>query len=273
MDNPMKVEDLLSRYKLIGLYGKSGVGKDLFTKLFLNSTLRLPAMYVIPGKQIFLDTPLKEDHINLLSNYSEWKHKKFGDIPKQAYANTFGYEREYLETREFKTKIVDKNGTTGVEHFIKYSEGLKKEFGEDIWVNALFRDYEEKVINGNEKWIISDLRFPIELDAITSKNNSLTVKIIREDSPYFGSKDGLLEDFSFQYIIENNGDKKHLLEMVKTFIVKNNLADWSIRRKKDINRLEKSTSPKSLIIYNTLKEREMLKLQTIKIENTDEKNN
>jgi hypothetical protein len=48
--------------------------------------------------------------------------------------------------------------------FIKYAEGVKDVLGEDVWVDALFKDY------NNNNWIITDVRFENEYNFLLQKD-------------------------------------------------------------------------------------------------------
>lgn len=48
--------------------------------------------------------------------------------------------------------------------FIKYAEGIKSVLGENVWIDALFKDY------NNNNWIITDVRFENEYNFLLQKD-------------------------------------------------------------------------------------------------------
>ena len=113
----------------------------------------------------------------------------------------------------------------------------------NVWVNALFADY--KVIDRRTmqdpddsninypNWIITDTRFPNELEAV-KKRNGITIKVIRPDyieNTFTGKKfpvkvhqtlhpsETALDDAKFNYEIINNGSIKELIEKVRSILI------------------------------------------------------
>ena len=101
-----------------------------------------------------------------------------------------------------------------------------------IWVNALFADYKgvERLMNRGENrsyyeedypnWIITDVRFPNEVEAIEN-NGGIVIRIDRKSVSY-GTEftiehdsETVLDDYEFDYVIKNNGSINDLLEEVK----------------------------------------------------------
>ena len=112
----------------------------------------------------------------------------------------------------------------------------------NVWVNALFADYKDVYTGswgqGNHmyekpKWIITDTRFPNELEAV-KKRNGITIKVIRPDyieNTFTGKKfpvkvhqtlhpsETALDDAKFNYEIINNGSIKELIEKVRSILI------------------------------------------------------
>lgn len=86
----------------------------------------------------------------------------------------------------------------------------------NIWVDALLRNYSEEEI-----WIIPDVRFKNEVDAIKDKKGIL-IKITRdlnnEDS--HASEHGLDDYNEYDYVIDNNGDIATLSNKINDLIKK-----------------------------------------------------
>jgi len=120
----------------------------------------------------------------------------------------------------------------------------------NIWVNALFSDYIGKdysackcgYINENctcedttiyPNWIITDVRFPNELDAIEDREGF----VIRVNSNFIDHKNQItrvefdnnhkseiaLDDHNFDDYIDNNGTIEELIKQVKEILIKHKL--------------------------------------------------
>ena len=96
----------------------------------------------------------------------------------------------------------------------------------NIWVNGLFADY-----NASSKWIISDTRFPNEIESI-KQHNGLTIRINRDsflrtgkvfDTDNHESETALDDYQGFDYVIDNNGTIKALKEVVKDILIKEHI--------------------------------------------------
>ena len=108
----------------------------------------------------------------------------------------------------------------------------------NIWVNSVFSDYKrkpkERPINGMvtsnigaayPNWIITDVRFPNEADAIKQRDGI----IIRVNSERCNNNDNhpseiaLDKYMNFDYIISNDGSIEQLIEKVRRILVKQEL--------------------------------------------------
>jgi hypothetical protein len=188
------------------------------------------------------------------TNY--WEIKKFAGKLKQIATLLTGIPVEKFEDQEFKktymsddwcyTKQVyecDENNQDGFMDIpLTYREFLQKLGTEairdglhpDTWVNALFTDYKAENswlnVQLSEKpellypnWIITDMRFPNEYDAV-QKRNGLCVQVIRggdmSTNNAHSSEIGL-DSYRFDYTINNNGSieelREQVLEMLKHF--------------------------------------------------------
>ena len=123
-----------------------------------------------------------------------------------------------MTVREFLQKL----GTEAIR------DGLHK----NAWVNALFADYKYQhtsqagPLECFPNWIITDVRFPNEAKAIKDRGG-IVVRIERMKSADL--KDGpggtqlhpsetSLDDWKFDYIINNNGSLEQLLGATKTLL-------------------------------------------------------
>ena len=224
------------RPNLIGISGKMGSGKDT-----LSFIINYVADNFAPDSIANWDQPVTE---------FTYKNKKYSEKLKYMVCFLIGCTRSDLEDREFKetelgeewwyycnslffdgeTKMVsyseaDDNIKNNTSWYIvkltprKLMQLLGTEAGRqiihpNIWVNALFADYEP-----DSKWIITDVRFPNEAKAIKEKGGIM----IRINRPNFIGKDfdhlseTALDDYDgFDYVIENDSDSvRDLVDIVK----------------------------------------------------------
>jgi hypothetical protein len=97
----------------------------------------------------------------------------------------------------------------------------------NTWVNALFADYNPKYedygIEMKEQfiypnWIISDMRFPNEMEAVKERGG-MTVRVVRPNNPYPSSNhasETSLDDAEFDIEIINDGSLEDLYIKVKS---------------------------------------------------------
>lgn len=163
----------------------------------------------------------------------EWNvHEFVGKGGGSAVLPKYGGEikERQMSVREFLQKL----GTDAVRNVL----------GEDVWVNALFADYNPKprikdiyftnedfindtfTIEGEmaDKWIVTDCRFPNEAHAIKDRGG-IMIRINRmksvslEEGPYLHISERALDDWSFDYEINNNVDGiENLIPKVKEML-------------------------------------------------------
>ena len=94
----------------------------------------------------------------------------------------------------------------------------------NTWVNATFANYHDN------NWIITDVRFPNELEAI-KKHNGITIRINRGLVERTGKmiqepehiSETALDNAEFDYVIENDCTIDDLIEKVKEILIKENI--------------------------------------------------
>lgn len=188
--------------KILGIYANtSGAGKTVVSRLIQNFTLRLPNAYRLGHKQIMgVDQDTQSNSFAVLDNHSSWQMKPLKEIPAQSYAKMFGIDRSLLESREWKNAYNEIYGMKNNDHFIKFAEGNKALFGEDLYADALFRDYDPE----EQKIIIPDVRNKNEMDAIKARGGKM-LRLFRRQTQGAGfSRDGLLEKEWFDFFIDNS---------------------------------------------------------------------
>jgi hypothetical protein len=180
--------------------------------------------------------------------------KKFED---QDFKNTFLDESWNKEIFENKTSL-DKNNNAYNKSIIKPmtiremlqiigTEAMRNNLHPDTWVNALMCDYIPYSVKGSNyeeyesiknNWIITDMRFPNEMQAIKA-NGGITIRVVRpclkcggngyhklscyEQNKKQHPSETALDDAKFDYEIVNDGTIEDLIEKVEGIILHINL--------------------------------------------------
>lgn len=214
----------------------------------------------------------------LLTNKNQSSEiKKFAGKLKQIASILTGISVEKFEDQEFKTTLLDVEWGTvqnvplnsippfadmqfnvmmSVREFLQKlgTEAMREGLHTNVWVNALFADYKAKWIPTGDaieedevslekeypNWIITDMRFPNELEAVIKKGG-ITIRVNRklkigaEDYGYTyvdvkqAVKDGImapehpsetaLDNTTFDYVIDNDGTMEELVKKVRDILV------------------------------------------------------
>jgi dephospho-CoA kinase len=214
---------------IIGINGKIGSGKDTVGNLIKN--------------------------INCENN---WEIKKFATKVKEVATLLTGIPTEKFEDQDFKNTFLDthwnkevfenktsldKNNNAYNKSIVKPmtvremlqiigTDALRNNLHQDVWVNALMCDYIPYSINSGDykkyesNWIITDLRFPNEMQAVKA-NGGITIKVIRpndKDIPLdLHPSETALDDAEFDYEIVNDGTIEDLRDKVEGIILHINL--------------------------------------------------
>jgi hypothetical protein len=154
---------------------------------------------------------------------SHWEIKKWAGKLKQVAELLTGIPVEKFEDQEFKKTNLGKQWNDRINNPIG-TEGLRDGLHTNTWVNALMADYKcvpaDRAPNGWDcnNWIITDTRFPNEAQAIKDADGI----IIRVTRPGIGpvndhpSETGL-NQWNFDYEIQNDGTLENLINSVKIF--------------------------------------------------------
>lgn len=192
---------------LIGISGKMGSGKDEVGE-------------TIQSLSKTKGTSRREDGISL----PVYQIKKFAYKVKEVAALFTGIDVEIFEDQEFKSKplgkewLFDEHTLTGRELLQKIGTEVGRSIHPETWINALFSDYTLElrrvpninggttIADGYPNWIITDVRFPNEADAIRARGGV----VIRVNRPTVvidqHASEISLDDYNkFDYIIENTG--------------------------------------------------------------------
>ena len=252
---------------IIGINGKIGSGKDTIGSIiqYLTSECSNPNSSKHRSYQEFLNkgggyAPRNFDHHYV----SDWEVKKFAGKLKTIASLLTGIPVEKFEDQEFKKTnlgpewarpFYDKYSnvhyeTITVRKFLQLlgTESMRIGLHVNTWVNALFADYTPTDSNWNDSllkhkkedmfypnWIITDMRFPNELEAIKQRDG-ITIRVVRPHgyiNPHTGeykemplsyhSSETALDDAEFDYEILNDGTIEDLIEKVREILIKENI--------------------------------------------------
>lgn len=193
---------------LIGISGKIGSGKDTAAEIIQHLTNPM-------GLDMF-----------------PYEVKKFAGKLKIIASILTGIPVEKFEDQEFKKQYLGEDWDYQIDKFNPIQKmtvrellqklgtnALRDELHTNVWVNALFADYNE-----NSNWLVTDTRFPNEAKAI--KDLGGVVLRIERSTCQLGThpSETALDDYTFDYVIHNNGSKEDLQEELIKFL------DWYYAR-------------------------------------------
>lgn len=212
---------------IISLSGKMGSGKDTVGNII---------HYLLDNKNLDGNQGFNPDY-NYAIGFSKFKTKKFADKLKEIACMLIGCTREQLEDQEFKksflylewgywqTSNIFKQMT--VREFLQKlgTNAMRNGLHENVWVNALMCDYKPEsykridvvyTASSLPNWIITDTRFPNELEAV-KKHDGITIKITRPNcvTADLHPSETALDDVKFDYEIINDGTIQDLVLKVK----------------------------------------------------------
>ena len=147
-----------------------------------------------------------------------WEVKKFAGKLKRIASILTGIPVKRFEDQEFKKSFLGPewgNELMSVRELLQKlgTEAMRDGLHKNTWVNALFTD-----ANSRSKWIITDLRFKNEFEAI-KKRDGVTIRISRDSrSKATHSSEKDLDNANFDYYINNNGSIDDLREEIKLIL-------------------------------------------------------
>lgn len=197
-----------------------------------------------------------------------WQIKKFADKLKEIAALLIGAKREDFESEAFKNSYLPEEWDTSGFHYYNSTwhhrmtvrellqklgtEAIRDNIHKNAWVNALFADYvpEEKNYIGHgdytegemPKWIITDVRFPNEAQAIKDRGGLMfrmdTENMVTKSRAIYSKQDRLLTKSmpthtsetaldnygQWDEVISNLGSLSDLFEQAKYIVEKYKLA-------------------------------------------------
>lgn len=209
---------------IIGLSGYAKSGKDTVAEIIQDLTHEAPEGF---PKELFYG----------------WEIKKFSGKLKVIASILTGIPAFKFEDQDFKTSMLgeewwknygDFYHQTTVRDFLQVlgTDAIRNGLHSNAWVNALMADYHEdekeeridayiKRVSPPCNWIITDVRFPNEAEAIKDRNGV----IIRIDRPGVEPvnahpSETALDNWDFDYRIANASDLVALKQTVEVLLNK-----------------------------------------------------
>lgn len=200
---------------IIGITGKAQSGKDTACRIvqLINTVDYDCACLEGEGEKYILDNV-----DNILPITCMWEKHAFADKLKECASIILGIPRFMFESGEFKESFTslplsNKEGEpmTNREFLQYFGTEVGRSIDKNLWIKALMYSY------GRDKeshWIIPDVRFPNEADAIRNAGGVLW-KIEREGSGAGNHiSEKLIDDIMVDIIIENNLDMKYYIKAI-----------------------------------------------------------
>ena len=197
----------------------------------------------------------KDTVADYLVNFHEFRRESFANTLKDAVSAVFGWDRILLEgrtkeAREWREQVdlwwANRLGLPDLtpRWILQFwgTEVCRKSFHDDIWIASV----ENKLRNSKDNVVISDCRFPNEIQSIKNAGG-LVIRVSRGNEPEWyrsaeivnkgptrnlswASNKAMLENFKvhasetawvgtdFDYILDNNGSIDNLFNQVKNII-------------------------------------------------------
>lgn len=203
---------------------------------------------------------LKETVANLIGckvedlESQEFKRQLLGEEWKQNYRVT-SYDKDAYEklSSEFQVRLghytlgapvhIAEEWIPDVRWLLQTvgTEAMRNNVHQNVWVNALFSNYKKNMQKSSSRedainlkypdWIITDMRFPNEMQAVKNREG-ITVRINRYDlsrgtiqqqkewaQNNAHPSETALDNSEFDYTIDNDGTIEELIEMVKNVLI------------------------------------------------------
>ena len=237
---------------IIGINGKIGSGKDTVGKII---------QYLTYPHDINIQTYLEKEvngqfeikpSVHTIPNF---EIKKFAGKLKQIASLLTGVSVEKFEDQDFKQKHMGFQWQMTYREFLQKlgTDALRDGLHTDVWINALFADYKPESTGYRylyPQWIITDMRFPNELEAVEEREG-ITIRVVRYpktveqsrgpenietvlfdptnhkhmslwkgDLSRLHASEIALDDAKFDYEIINDGTIEDLVEKVREILIK-----------------------------------------------------
>lgn len=194
---------------IIGISGKAGSGKDTVAQIiqFLNFQESFPEIHTT-----FVNRPLPSHKLY----GKKWKIRKFAHAVKEVASLLTRIPVSDFEKSEVKAMSLGEHwGNMTVRDILQKigTDAIRNNVHENAWVNALMSQYHE-----GDNWIITDVRFPNEANAIKERGGVL-IRLNRQSNVLINanhSSETALDDYEgFDFCLDNTGTIDDLIESVK----------------------------------------------------------
>lgn len=233
------VEDYLKIYSKLGTFG-IGYLPDYEIKKFADKLKDIVCMLIGCTRAQLEDREFKETPLGKEWNYYFAKDLSVGLYSSQEYNKLEAVQKSWFQEKQLTPRLLLQ---------LLGTDCGRKIIHPNIWVNALFADYKpsqeylyqkdsaKKLILTYPNWIITDVRFPNEAEAIKSRGgivvrvNRPKPRIITNDvitdiihnTKNFGivehESETALDNYKeFDYVFTNDGSIMDLYEKVKTIL-------------------------------------------------------
>lgn len=215
---------------LIGMSGKKTSGKDTVCTIIEAIDVYYNTRFE-PSISLhkFVNQCLFEGRLNSLSTFRDivttWNRESFAKRLRRCLYTITGDDRIFAlddETKNSLSTIKDAKGNyyTIRQLLQKFGTEVGRNISPNLWVDALMNDYIEAKSKGYEEdWIVTDVRFKNEAEAIR-ENGGILIRLNRNTG--FNdqhSSETALDDYkNFDLIIDNNGTLDELIDKVYNFM-------------------------------------------------------
>ena len=213
---------------IIGISGKIGSGKDTVGNI----------IQLVTHKHNFSDELILHflTHKTEAIDLSQWAIKKFAGKLKEVASMLTGIPTYKFEDQEFKKQTLSAMWDYPIEvapgeiHMAPMTvrellqklgtEAMRNGLHSNTWVNALMSEFIPYSSRGSQyeemisKWIITDTRFPNEAQAIKARDG-VVIRINRGVDNGNHPSETALDNYAFDYIIDNNGTMEELIASVR----------------------------------------------------------
>lgn len=193
------------------------------------NTVKLPQIIGVTGRKFNGKDTLSE---YLVKNYG-YEQMMFAKPIKDLGKLIFGFNDEQLYG-SLKETIDERWGVTprdmfqfiGTEMFRKMMANKIPNIGEGFWIKCLLEQVKSKVKeNPNVKIVISDVRFPNEVDAIKNLDNNLLLRVnrpsVNNNNTDVHESEIFIEKLDVDHEILNDSDVKSLEAKLDAYLKKN----------------------------------------------------
>jgi hypothetical protein len=181
------------------------------------------------------------DIIMQCTPYHNWEVKKFAGKLKDIAEILSGVPKINFEDQEFKKQDMDPEWGMTYRDLLQRlgTEAMRNGLHKNVWVNALFADYKSGPLFPDvpaelhaqlPNWLITDTRFPNELEAVKDLNG-IAIKVVRETGNTIGTthaSETALDDYTeWDYVVDNNGSFEELKTQIFSILEKEYLLKYA----------------------------------------------